>query len=178
MIQELDSALEATAQTEKREKRKADDTDAKSSAPKKIVLNRNPSVSSETQNGNTAIETATQDNSNGTAEKKVIKLSELSAKERLEMRAKKFGVELSSTAKKAARSERFGLSTNTTTGGITSSVDVLQKRAERFGTKVSPVLSKLDQEERLEKRKARFGSENGANVSQSEKAKQRLERFK
>lgn len=35
------------------------------------------------------------------------------------MRAKKFGVELSSTAKKAARSERFGLNnTNTAIGGV------------------------------------------------------------
>lgn len=35
------------------------------------------------------------------------------------MRAKKFGVELSSTAKKAARSERFGVSgTGTTIGTV------------------------------------------------------------
>lgn len=57
-------------------------------------------------------------------------------------------------------------------------MDVLQKRAERFGTKVSPLLSKLDYQQRLEKRKERFGEENGTNGSQSEKAKQRLERFK
>lgn len=60
----------------------------------------------------------------------------------------------------------------------TASVDVLQKRAERFGTKVSPLLSKLDYQQRLEKRKERFGVENGTNASLSEKAKQRLERFK
>lgn len=59
-----------------------------------------------------------------------------------------------------------------------ASVDVLQKRAERFGTKVSPVLSKLEYQERLEKRKERFGLANGADISQSEKARQRLERFK
>lgn len=55
---------------------------------------------------------------------------------------------------------------------------MLKKRAERFGAKVSPVLSSLDYQQRLEKRKERFGLANGANVSQSEKAKQRLERFK
>lgn len=55
-------------------------------------------------------------------------------------------------------------------------MDVLQKRAERFGVAVSPLLSKLDQQQRLEKRKERFGVVNGS--SQSEKAKQRLERFK
>lgn len=40
--------------------------------------------------------------------------------QRLEMRAKKFGVELSSVAKKTARSERFGLTnnTNTATGDV------------------------------------------------------------
>lgn len=57
-------------------------------------------------------------------------------------------------------------------------MNVLQKRAERFGTKVSPLLSTLEYQERLEKRKERFGVTNGTNVSQSEKAKQRLERFK
>lgn len=55
---------------------------------------------------------------------------------------------------------------------------MLQKRAERFGTKVSPLLSNLEQQERLEKRKERFGMTNGTNVSQSEKARLRLERFK
>lgn len=37
-------------------------------------------------------------------------------------------------------------------------LDVLKKRAERFGISVSSVMSNLDTKERLERRKARFGS--------------------
>lgn len=57
---------------------------------------------------------------------------------------------------------------------------MLQRRAERFGASVAPALSQLEKQQQLEKRKERFGivaSANGS-VSQSDKAKQRLERFK
>lgn len=59
-------------------------------------------------------------------------------------------------------------------------MDVLKQRAERFGGSVSSVMSNLANEEKLEKRKARFGvvSSTNGNLSGSEKAKQRLERFK
>lgn len=78
----MDSAIEAAIPAQTTEKRKLDDTTAnKTSAPKRIVLNRNPSVSSETQNGGTVTATAIQEKSDGNAEKKIIKLSELSVKE-------------------------------------------------------------------------------------------------
>lgn len=80
MIQELDSAIEAATPPQRVEKRKLNDTASKNSAPKKIVLNRNPSVSSDTQNGGGAPE-AMEKEKNESAEKKVIKLSELSVKE-------------------------------------------------------------------------------------------------
>ncbi|KAJ8970676.1 hypothetical protein NQ317_012358 [Molorchus minor] len=145
------------------QKRKSDDTPAqietKSGPPKKVILNRNNSASLEV------------------SEPKAEDIED----KRLEMRAKKFGV--SKINKKAVRAERFGAS-NSTSSSINSSkvhtsVDVLKQRAERFGSSVSPVMSDLENKDRLEKRKARFGTSTTTNgVSQSEKAKQRLERFK
>lgn len=81
MIQELDSAIEAATPTQRAEKRKTDDTADKGSAPKKIVLNRNPSVSSETQNGGAVTEVVEKEKADESTEKKVVKLSELSVKE-------------------------------------------------------------------------------------------------
>ncbi|XP_046396819.1 SAP domain-containing ribonucleoprotein [Ischnura elegans] len=144
---------------------------------KKIVLNRTtvPTVGKENQ------EAAEK------PEKKIIKLSQLTTKERLEMRSQKFGgmANVSEEAKKAARAERFGITPVVTSAGakktVTASsdalskraarfgitapaaaakgatVEVLKKRAERFGQSVSSTLEKVDQEERLRKRKERFG---------------------
>lgn len=81
MIQELDSAIEAAIPTQRGDKRKSDETAVKGSAPKKIVLNRNPSVSSETQNGGATTTAVEKEKNDGNQEKKVIKLSELSVKE-------------------------------------------------------------------------------------------------
>jgi len=192
VLTELDEQLDAT--TTKITKRKLSEskspTELDPKPAKKIVLNRNPSVTidsnEEKQNGDHASSDKTIDSKDDdNAEKKVIKLSELSAKERLEMRAKKFGAPVSDDAKKLARAERFSLGSSTSTAStITTSasptLDALKKRAERFGSSVSKVMSGLEQQERLEKRKERFGvvtSTNGT-ASQDEKAKQRLERFK
>lgn len=122
VIQELDSAIEATS-PEKTQKRKVEESSNKTGPAKKIILNRNPSVSSETQNGSEN-EAASNEKSGEDSGKKVIKLSQLSVKERLEMRARKFGVELSATAKKAARSERFGLISDGK-GSVSNSLKVL-----------------------------------------------------
>lgn len=142
-------------------------------------------------------------------DKKVVKLSQLSAKERLELRAKKFGAPVATESLKAARSERFGLTpvttsatdaktesnTNTNSGvkngsGSVSNVDVLKKRAERFGGSVSKEMNKIENLEKLQKRSERFGKSDenkatvtgGSSVATSEqlaeKARQRLERFK
>lgn len=99
--------------------------------------------------------------SNG-ATRKVIKFSELSVQERLEMRSKKFGTPLSTDAVKQTRAERFGINNNNkqniTSEGGTASVDVLKQRAKRFGVSVSPSITKLENMERLERRKNRFGA--------------------
>ncbi|XP_069699400.1 SAP domain-containing ribonucleoprotein isoform X1 [Periplaneta americana] len=166
---------------------------------KKIVLNRNvvPSASSsEKENQQQGIsqedsDTGQQPQKPEAEGKKVVKLSAFSMKERLEMRAQKFGVELSSDAKKEARAARFGISApiNTSNTAAASS-DVLRKRAERFGLTLSPVstrnLSKAELTEKLEKRKQRFGVADSTNGKKSvvssstldEKKRQRAERFK
>uniref|UniRef100_A0A182JNU8 SAP domain-containing protein n=1 Tax=Anopheles christyi TaxID=43041 RepID=A0A182JNU8_9DIPT len=166
---------------------------------------------------------ASNSGSDGEPEKKVVKLGQLTALERLEMRAKKFGSAQSATPstnstttstaaanapaaspgtkatdKMQARAARFGLSsTNSITSASNStpaSLEALKKRAERFGGSVSSEMSKLEQEEKLAKRQARFGltasgpakntTANGAgkvstgSVDYAEKARLRLERFK
>ncbi|XP_024868659.1 SAP domain-containing ribonucleoprotein [Temnothorax curvispinosus] len=131
---------------------------------KKIVLNRKPvleeikndQVEKKENKGAKVLEDAPP-------EKKIIKLSELSTKERLEMRAKKFGVPLSETAKKEARLARFNVNNqnNKSAASIKTPVpttyEMLKKRAERFGSSVSTLMEKAELAERLEKRKARFG---------------------
>jgi SAP domain-containing ribonucleoprotein len=116
VISDIDTALNDTLPG-KGEKRKNDEDETKEDkdkvppSTKKVVLNRNTPLIMDKR-----ISTESKDSSeksNGsTEEKKVIKLSGLSAKERLEMRAKKFDVTLSNEAKKVARAERFGDSGN------------------------------------------------------------------
>lgn len=140
--------------------------------------------------------TDADNNENGT--KAVVKLSELTMKERLELRAKKFGALPSTEALKTARAERFGLSKDNANGdsksensgklstaGTAVSVDVLKKRAERFGGSVSTVMNKIDNAEKLKKRGERFGdalettkTDTTASTEYDAKAKARLERFK
>jgi len=137
-------------------------------------------------------------------DKKVVKLSELTAKERLELRAKKFGTPIATESMKVARSERFGLASKTSTSDAktvssdassikngnnsAANVDVLKKRAERFGGSVSKEMNKIENLEKLQKRSERFGKSDENKVAVSggtvtseqlaEKARLRLERFK
>ncbi|XP_057666315.1 SAP domain-containing ribonucleoprotein [Diorhabda carinulata] len=164
-------------------KRKIEDTSPiEVKQPKKVVLNRNNinfGTDNEEKIEETIVKTTTTDAIDKNEEKKVIKLSDLTAKERLEMRAKKFGVTaLSMDAKRAARAERFGTtsSSSITSSKVNTSVDVLKQRAARFGGSVSSTMSNLENKEKLEKRKQRFGSVNG--VPENDKAQIRLERFK
>uniref|UniRef100_A0A6P7H4J7 SAP domain-containing ribonucleoprotein n=1 Tax=Diabrotica virgifera virgifera TaxID=50390 RepID=A0A6P7H4J7_DIAVI len=174
-------------------KRKADETSATETIPeppKKVVLKRISSSELDTEEEKSEpekVDAEFKPEEDKHEDKKVIKLSELTTKERLEMRAKKFGVIVNSPdAKKAARAERFGTS-NASADSITSSqvntkLDVLKQRAARFGVSVSSAMSNLENKEKLEKRKQRFGSDtegkSSNGVSESDKAKLRLERFK
>lgn len=146
----------------------------------------------------------TDKSSDDATDKKVVKISQLTAKERLELRAKKFGAPIATESLKAARSERFGLTPVTTSSDAkteasasssvkngsssTVNVDILKKRAERFGGSVSKEMNTIENQEKLQKRSERFGKsdENKVTVSavsvssdeMAEKARLRLERFK
>ncbi|XP_026464586.1 SAP domain-containing ribonucleoprotein-like [Ctenocephalides felis] len=123
--------------------------------------------------------------------RKIIKLGSYSDKERLEMRAKKFGTQLPSDMKKELRAQRFGLNNSKSIAkSEDATLEVLKKRAERFGSSVSKKLSEAEAKEKLEKRKERFGSIQNTNVTTSstdvkikptmtnaEKAQLRLKRF-
>lgn len=138
--------------------------------------------------------TASSSDADDSNEKRVIKLTEMSMKERLELRAKKFGASASSDALKQARAERFGVSATTSTSATDNnskaapsvSVDILKKRAERFGGSVSKVMSNIENKEKMLKRQERFGSgpeavkkvDEKTATDFAEKAKLRLERFK
>lgn len=131
-----------------------------------------------------------EDDKEDVDKKSAVKLSQLSVKERIEMRAKKFGIAapVAGDAVKLARAERFGLSStegdkNGTSSSASVSVDVLKKRAERFGGSVSKVMNKIENLEKLQKRQERFGnaasSTNKSLTSKEhdEKARLRAERF-
>lgn len=164
------------------------------------------------------ISAGSDDNKNDSGnenDKKNVKISQLSAKDRLDLRAKKFGttVPVAGDAIKLARAERFsiaadaapnkGSSSGKIVNDTTTNVEVLRKRAERFGGSVSTVMNTIDNKEKLLKRQERFGAANGGTKTEdngsvpeatkteptannvasgkndyAEKAKLRLERFK
>lgn len=162
-----------------------------SAPPKKITLKRNAIIEAPILEH----KTVSDEKNDSEPDKKVIKISELSAQDRLEMRAKKFGgnstisgSSLPSQSKLDARAARFGLSSSNTSSSNTitfnSSTDALKKRAERFGA-ISDTVKKTEYEEKLLKRKERFGNEGKISVSSTpsdvdyeEKARLRMERFK
>ncbi|XP_005184840.1 SAP domain-containing ribonucleoprotein [Musca domestica] len=117
------------------------------------------------------------------------KFSEMTLQERLELRAKKFGL---NTTAAATATNSVSANKAISQAPVVSSekqVELLKKRAERFGCVTSTNLAKLDAEERRLKRLQRFGGEVTAkdnNTTNStpadssewaEKARKRLERF-
>lgn len=157
-IEELSSKPDSQEVTEKRKLSTETNTSAK-----KIVLNRKPAIEEIKVDETEKNETNAKTSETTAPERKIIKLSELGIKERLEMRAKKFGVPLSEAAKKEVRSARFSINNqnNKSAASVKTPVhttyEVLKKRAERFGTSVSTLMEKAELEARIEKRRARFG---------------------
>ncbi|XP_061684078.1 SAP domain-containing ribonucleoprotein [Syngnathoides biaculeatus] len=99
-------------------------------------------------------------------EKKIVKICPpATASERLQKRAERFNLPASAEDKKVQRAARFGLpisvsspSTGAVVAGNTPvNVDQLKKRAERFGMNVSSLSQKMEADEKLMKRKERFG---------------------
>lgn len=160
---------------------------------KKVSLKRNISISVPIIESKSPEEKLLETASTEEPDKKVVKISELAAKDRLDLRAKKFSaIENSSQDKLQARAARFGVTAPTeksATVTSTASLELLKKRAERFGTVLVPELKKCELEEKLNKRQERFGasqkvaitaptSSSGSDSDYKEKALKRLERFK
>lgn len=163
-IEELSSKPDSQEVNEKRKLSTESNTSAK-----KIVLNRKPVIEETKSESIEKTETDVKSTEIAPPEKKIIKLSELGVKERLEMRAKKFGMPLSEAAKKEARSARFSINNqnNKSAASVKTPVhttyEVLKKRADRFGTSVSTLMEKAELEARIEKRKIRFGEVTSTN---------------
>lgn len=168
---------------------------------KKVSLKRNISVVIPSLESSKIKVTSSDDSQNDSStdpEKKIIKLSELTSQSRIEMRAKKFGAETAATTdRKEARAARFGITATETTpknNKISSvapvSLEVLKKRAERFGTVTAPAVKSTQLDEKLQKRQERFGVAITApsaaastpvatgTSDYAEKARLRAERFK
>ncbi|GFU21536.1 SAP domain-containing protein [Nephila pilipes] len=169
---------------------------------KKIVLKRNhipvlkiaPSKSVESQkdiaNSNAAEEVNRETLSTGDSNKETPKIIHLTTKnldedERIKLRAKRFNI----TAPETVKSGKTAFSSkNFTSDSILSHLnaaptfEVLKKRAERFGGNVSSVMKKMEEKEKILKRKMKFGDVSGPNYISSlgddDKKKKRAERFK
>ncbi|KAL5273940.1 SARNP family protein [Megaselia abdita] len=104
--------------------------------------------------------------------------SNLSDEERKNMRSKKFG------GSSVAQSEPSTTADSVPSEQSEKQIELLKKRAERFGCVTSSKIANLEEKEKLEKRKERFGGGGGGKTTTittsdyAEKAKQRLERFK
>lgn len=167
---------------------------------KKIVLKRKISINS----GSNDSTTTTKENTEPTAAKTIKasertpitvgdsgtsttkKFSEMTMQERLELRAKKFGISTNPTPTTTTTSSASSDKAISQAPVVSSEkqVELLKKRAERFGCVTSTNLAKLDAEERRLKRMQRFGGEkqqtptsNPSSDEWAEKARKRLERF-
>ncbi|XP_018103411.1 SAP domain containing ribonucleoprotein S homeolog isoform X3 [Xenopus laevis] len=98
------------------------------------------------------------------ADKKLVKIpSGLSETDKLQKRAERFNVPASADTKKAARAIRFGISTSDKKGQISDvkssneDDEKLKKRKERFGIVTSSASGTDDTEAKKRKRSERFG---------------------
>jgi len=99
-------------------------------------------------------------------EKATVTSPKVSAADKIKSRAERFGGFQSDEAKKAARAERFSGMLPTKNGTAASkkigeappaNLELLQKRAERFGTSVSPLVKQAEVSDAIKRRQERFG---------------------
>lgn len=108
---------------------------------------------------------ATEDKENSASKVKITSpvVAVDQAEEKIKARAERFGGFQSDEAKKVARAARFGGATNgsSTTTAVSApaaaDVEMLKKRAERFGAAVSPLIQKAELSEAIKRRQERFG---------------------
>lgn len=135
---------------------------------KKIVLNRASSITTPAKTVEVTEDTEkTEENKPDVpAESNKVKITaDIDPKTRLELRAKRFGlpVKMSDNERKEARMKRFGQNTGNSAisvsgGTVSENLDKLKQRAERFGQSVSKIMTDIENKEKLEKRKAKFGT--------------------
>ncbi|XP_026761514.1 SAP domain-containing ribonucleoprotein [Galleria mellonella] len=132
---------------------------------KKIVLNRASSVTVSTKPAEEKVQEKHEKIISSESNK--IKITaDLDPKTRLEMRAKRFGlpIQMTEAERKEARKQRFSQNTTpnpdkeTYTGSLNENLLKLKKRAERFGQNVSKIMTDIENKEKLEKRKEKFGT--------------------
>ncbi|XP_053615721.1 SAP domain-containing ribonucleoprotein [Plodia interpunctella] len=169
----IEEAKPQTQRTLKRkitmaDKDKAEDKpiENKEAGSKKIVLNRSSSATSNV--AQTVLEKTEESTEKSTSSEsnKVKITADIDPKTRLELRAKRFGlpVKMSDAERKEARKQRFGqntasaISVSGDTGTLSENLEKLKKRAERFGQSVSKIMTDIENKERIEKRKAKFGT--------------------
>lgn len=158
-----------------------------STAEKKVSLNRTSvtDVEFEIKENQPKSKPATisTNGRNNSDEKINLSVKNMSAAERLAMRAKRFNVSSSDTKPSNLRSLSNNRNSKQSilTSATAPDLNVLKKRAERFGQCVSTVMKQIEQKERLLKRKCKFGANlavsSTTNVDEQVKKKQRAERF-
>ncbi|KAJ0172246.1 hypothetical protein K1T71_012219 [Dendrolimus kikuchii] len=148
-------------------KNKEDDKDGeKEATSKKIVLNRSTSIMSvPAKNEDNKLETKSDEVNESRENNKTKITADIDVKTKLELRAKRFGlpVKMTEAERKEARKQRFGQSatsivTTNSKPSLSENMEKLKKRAERFGQSVSKIMTDIENKERLEKRKAKFGT--------------------
>lgn len=152
---------------------------------KKVVLKRK------------ILTSATSENDGGAKENTPEKAPKIDVEVQPNTKAPILWTNLSDDERKDLRSKKFGGSaeaqaepnTNADTASSEQSarqIELLRKRAERFGCITSSKIATLEEKEKLEKRKERFGaggitttdSTTTTTSNYADKAKQRLDRFK
>lgn len=135
----------------------------KETGNKKIILNRAISITAPKPEPETV--PSKPEEIIPPSDNKIKITADLDAKTRLELRAKRFGlpVKVSDDERKEARKQRFGQNAATKTtitapSTLSENVDKLKQRAERFGQSVSKIMTDIELKERIEKRKAKFGT--------------------
>ncbi|KFM64585.1 SAP domain-containing ribonucleoprotein, partial [Stegodyphus mimosarum] len=125
---------------------------------KKIQLNRTNVIMS-TPKPLSPVKSASVIKTTQAGGKKKLSLKSMTDDERLAMRAKRFNVTPSAASlSKSEKSFRSSGSVGLTNISTSADLEVLKKRAERFGQNVSSVMKQIEEKERLLKRKFKFGA--------------------
>ncbi|KAF4518111.1 hypothetical protein B566_EDAN007812 [Ephemera danica] len=131
------------------------------STTKKIVLNRTNLPALEKEN------VSEKETKVGEEDTKTVNIAQvpLTAKERLELRAKKFGLPTTDSDAKESKAEPGKIAAAKITSEVAPPLDVLKKRAERFGTSVSSLVQTAEIEEKKRQRAERFGVSGESKIS-------------